>query len=122
MKKFIILIVILMIISLSGQEYPDSSQMAEVKEYLKAGNEYFYVMILGTWDLYTKECYADSTAVTFGYFYDYENYGREFKTVYRAKGGAYAANLIRTEQGYIHREPTLEGFIEFIRGMKGEMK
>lgn len=65
---------------------------------------------------YEKECYNDSTEVTFGY---YQGRSGEFKAIYEYEPGAWSVNLIRTEQGYVHKEST---FIEFIKWMSNKYK
>ena len=70
--------------------------------------------LLSLYEKYEEECYNDSTKVLFGYFYNYET-GKEFKIIYEPKDDLMMANFVRTEHGYIHREPTFNGFIVFLR-------
>ena len=77
--------------------------------------EYLAIInLLDFYDEYEKECYNDSTAIIFGYFYNWDD-KKEFKAIYEPKGGVLLANLIKTEDGFIHREPTFQGFIKFLR-------
>ena len=79
------------------------------------------VNLLALYDEYKIECYNDSTKVTFGYFYDWRT-GEEFKSVYKANPGVIETNLRRLEDGYIHKKPSFEGFIEFLRRKMGTSK
>ena len=69
---------------------------------------------LTLYDQYKEACYNDSTEVTFGYFRSWDFCG-EFKAVYEPRSDEISFNLIRTEQGYTHAEPTFTGFMEFIK-------
>lgn len=63
---------------------------------------------------YGKECWNDSTEVLFGYFKDYRT-DVEFKTIYDPDPDIFHTNLIRTEKGFTHREPTFKGFLKWIK-------
>lgn len=60
---------------------------------------------------YEKECYNDSTEVTFIY---YRSTFGDFKAVYEHEPEIIVGELIKKEKGYIHKEPTLKGFVKWI--------
>ena len=57
---------------------------------------------------------SENSKVTFGYFYDWDS-GGEFKAVYKHRAGQIDVNLRRTEKGYVHKDVTLPGFIEWLK-------
>lgn len=61
---------------------------------------------------YSAECYADSTKVRMGYFWQFN--GEIFKAIYKPKGGEMVHNLKEVRDEYIHREPIFTGFMEFL--------
>ena len=62
---------------------------------------------------YAKECYNDSTKVIYGVYYNFK--GETFKGVYEYNPHGHVANLLRTELGYVHREPTLFDFVKWLK-------
>ena len=88
--------------------WPDSNQMAFVKECLFSGTEYFTIMLVGAWDLYAKEYYADSTYEGWGQWYS------SMRLTWWAPMDS-TATWIKPVQRFSHREPTFQGFIEFLR-------
>jgi len=76
------------------------------------GVESFIPTVL-SYEIYAEECYNDSTAVTFGYFRDWDT-GKEYKSVYRSRSGVIDIGLQRTEEGFVHKQPTFQGFIEWL--------
>ena len=83
-------------------------------EKINWSKEYIVIALLTLYDQYKEACYNDSTEVTFGYFRSWD-FGGEFKAVYEPRSDEISFNLIRTEQGHTHAEPTFTGFMKFIR-------
>jgi len=70
--------------------------------------EYFTVAFLYLYSEYEKECYADSTQEAL--FYNFN--GSIFSSEYH---GDAIGNMITDSLKCIHREPTFQGFMEFLK-------
>lgn len=97
----------------SGLDIPTGKETA--MEGLKdTEKEYFCVMLLTAYELYEKECYNDSTTV---YVHKdmIEGFSGNGCTLGTKGGNIVCINLDHYEMKYNHKEPTFQGFIEFMR-------
>ena len=127
MKKILILLLMIAVIC-SGQVFPDSSQMEFVEALLEIGDEYFFILLVGSWDLYEKECIDTLRATKFGdeYMIPFEGskYIKEMVSERQLEERGYkyryrwvvSTETIPFELDYIFtKEPSFKGFIEFLR-------
>ena len=63
---------------------------------------------------YERDCYADSTHTEGATFRDFEA-GNHYWAEYHPKPWKSVANLLYLENRWTHREPTFQGFIQWMR-------
>jgi len=70
--------------------------------------------LLQLWDGYEKDCYADSTLTAGVWWRGYTIRG-DFWTPYTPRAGEMMGNILRHEKRWTHRQPSFEGFLEWLR-------
>lgn len=80
----------------------------ELKLYIAIG--------IQLWDTYAKECYADSSIISYGNYFTPKNVGVQDSTGIFLNGQFIGNHMIVLKPTYWHlKKPTLEGFVEFLR-------
>ena len=114
MKVCITIILCLLTMTVSAQQINTD----QVDEWLGNENEYWVAMFLRAYELYEQECYDDSTLYMYsgGPSITIPEYTDSLGNKVIDARGPFTGHPIHIEtKEWIHGEPTLKGFIEFLR-------
>jgi len=126
MKRALILLIAVVFCQASAQEWYEKPQpflrcgstyykQDTTKDWLNdLKHEYFVAAFLRLYSEYERDCWNDSTLVHGAMFRDYDS-GQDFWARHRPRAGVMEANLLFLEDRWLHRQPTFEGFISWLR-------